>query len=248
MKKKLSKSSKPTPTATYFSKERNYSNLVEQEAQFFTRLLAAKDEFQGNLTVRQALQNTSGFLQDPTGRDLSISVSFDVTDFRGKSNAPQKLFLGTRLQPRKSTDPNQNPQFTQYFCLAEGGKLLTRVHFDREFTLEAAEKKPCPHIQFGGRPGALMNHAAHMHWVELVDKPRIPSMPFCSALLWHWAFLEYQHVPEFARILRKPWWNETVKHAEASILNSFFSDGRRLIEYQPHYGLLNAFYTECAIS
>jgi hypothetical protein len=83
-------------------------------------------------------------------------------------------------------------------------------------------------------------------WKDDLAKPRVPSMPVCSALLWHWAFLEYRKDESIVPFLGSDWWSEVVREAEKFVLKPFFDDGAKLMSDKPTSGLLNSFYVPLA--
>lgn len=223
----------------YFAESRDYLNVVEEEVKFFSTLIDKKGELSANFSVQQALKDVIHFLGDPNGRSLNVLVEFDVNDPR--SQVPQTIYLGTKLCPSKT---DTESQVTHSFCLADESTFLANIHLDRDFNPNATEKKPSTHIQMGGRlhPYLAAKGNKNCCWRDDVDKPRVPSLPVCSALLWHWAFLEYRDVQEITRIIKAWWWIKIVQNAEESILRPFFGDGIKLLNEKPQMGLLNAFY------
>ena len=248
----------------YFAEAQDYAGVVEAEAVFFEALICKKDELRNHYSVHQAMKAANYFLGDPKGRPLDVLVEFCVNDPR--TQATQRIYLGTKLYPG---DGRSQPEVTHFFCLGDGSNLLTKVHHDRDFNNNASEKKPLTHIQMGGRvsPSLAAKAAAFYSavdrtekqdqqdrilgsstasraccWRDDVDKPRIPSMPVCTALLWHLAFLEYPRAEQVKPILDATWWHRIVVKAEESILKPFFDDGSNLMHYKPQTGLLNALY------
>jgi hypothetical protein len=229
---------------SYFAEFRDYSNAVAAELAFFNGLLAAKDHIRSissNPSLRAALSQVAAFLLDQ-GRPLNIVVKFLVTDPR--SEYEHTLLLGTQLEPPQ---PECLPQVTHFLCLADADSLLMKVHTDLDCHANAQEKKPSPHIQIGGRvPPTLWQHCFNVQpkvsWNTQVDKPRLPALPTCTALLWHWAFLEYSNSEEASDFLGAHHWKQLVKDAEATVLRPYFSDGLQLIQRRPAAGLLNALY------
>jgi hypothetical protein len=234
------KPKKPKVFAHYFAEAGDYPGIVEAEVAFFKVLIDKKDELRFNHSFYQALRDASYFLEDPKGRPLNVLVEFPVNDPR--SHAPQTIYLGTKLSP---PTPQVEAHVTHYLCLGDTSSLLTKIHHDRDFNPAASEKKPLTHIQTGGRvdAGLAARAAGNCCWKDSVDKPRIPSIPLCTALLWHWAFLEYRGAEQFAPIFEAWWWNQTVQKAEQSVLKPFFVDGVRLLAEKPTARLLDAFYT-----
>jgi len=228
----------------YFDAFRDYSKAVAAEFAFFKGLLDAKEHIRGipsNQSLQIALKEVTGFLQDQ-GRPLDIVVKFSVIDPR--SNDPHTLLLGTQLKPPQG---DSQPQVTHSLCLADNDSLLAKVHSDLDFHEGSMEKKPSPHTQMGGRVSKFLlkhcpNKEPKIHWHQKMDKPRLPALPTCTALLWHWAFLEYQSSEQASDFLKAEHWKRLVKQAEASVLSPFFSDGVRLITHHPADGLLNALY------
>jgi hypothetical protein len=214
-------------------------NVAQAEACFFEELIKKKSEVRDNPSVHRALKSANYFLGDPKGRGLDVLVEFNVNDPR--SEAEQQIYLGTKLTPEAGAS---KCLVTHSFYLVDATRYLAKVHLDRDFDPESKEKKPSSHIQTGGRilPGLGGASGRKCCWDEKVDKPRIPSIPICSAILWHWAFLEYPEAEQVSPFLAAWWWKEIVQKAEESILMPFFHDGCNLIREKPKAGLINAFY------
>lgn len=234
----------PAAKPSYFGESRDYAKVVAAEFAFFKGLVDAKNDISSipsNPSLQTALKEITPFLNDQ-GRPVNIIVKFSVTDPR--SNASHTLLLGTRLQPPQ---PQSHAQVTHFLCLADAESFLAKVHADFDFQPEAKEKKPSPHVQMGGRVfESLLQKHPHSQptvcWNEGVDKPRLPSLPICTALLWHWAFLEYHDSEQISGFLKAWHWKELVKKAEAAVLRPYFEDGLRMIDDHPGNGLLNALY------
>ena len=226
---------------TYFDGARDYDKVVDAELKFYRGLIAmgVKTDCPGNTSVAVSIKKMMDFTRDPKGRSIEFTVEFDVEDPRGGST--HKLFIGTELRPGSE---NSLPKATHYLCLADEQSLQAKFHADFDFDSGAKEKKPSPHVQIGGGiPGDLAErYPGKRYWHPDLDKPRMPALPVCTALLWHWAFLEYENNQTFTRIRRKAHWNNLIKDAEDAVLKPFFSDGERLFRMQPAKGLLNALY------
>jgi len=246
----MSKNCKRSPAGEpwYFADSRDYAKVVAAEHAFFDGLVAAKNNIStmpGNQSLQAALREVTPFLHDQD-RPLNILVKFAVTDPR--SQAAHTLLLGTRLQPPQ---PKSHAQVTHFLCLADAESFLAKVHIDFDFHPEAEEKKPSPHVQMGGRVfTSLLGQHPHSRptvcWNEGIDKPRLPSLPICTALLWHWAFLEYSDSEQVSGFLTAWHWNELVKKAEAAVLRPYFMDGLRIIDERPEKGFLKALYVPVA--
>ena len=238
------KTKTPEGKFSYFADSRDYAKVVLAEHAFFEGLLAAKNNIKciaGNASLQKALKEVVGFLQD-RGRPLEIVVKFHVNDPRSK--VEQTLFLGTLLKPCQHKG---HPQVTHFLCLADDDYLLAKVHSDLDFSGDVEERKPSPHVQMGGRVfESLIHHNTtkklKVCWNESVDKPRLPSLPICTALLWHWAFLEYRDSEQISGFLDAWHWKELVKKAELAILRPYFVDGAELMDRHPASGLFNALY------
>jgi hypothetical protein len=224
----------------YFDDVRNYGHIAKAEEVFFKSLIAKRSELRTNYTLYQALEKANHFLGDPNGRVLDILVEFEVDDQHRQKH--QKMHLGTLLCPRAT---GSDAQVTHFLCLSEDTDFLAKIHLDRDFSSNDPGGKPTPHIQVGGRVSASLaaKVSGAKFWRDDLDKPRIPSMPVCSALLWHWAFLEYRNDQNIIPFLGADWWAAIVREAEESVLKPFFEDGAKLIADKPISGLLNAFYT-----
>lgn len=238
MKTKLKKSK---TTTHYFAETRDYSKIVEIEAIFFRELVRARTQFPSHASLQENIHKMSLFIDDFKGRELELTFGFDVSDPRKSTS--HKLFLGTRLSPAR---PGSAAESTHFFCLADEDALLTKFHADRDFDEGRVEKKPSSHVQSGGRiPPALKGKYEKIWWDPDVNKPRMPALPTCTALLWHWAFLEYQDNELPSKFLNNRWWHKLIKDAEGAIFTPFFEDGARLMKQHPESGLINAFY--CAV-
>jgi hypothetical protein len=229
--------------ANYLGHARDYLVVAEAEAVFFEAIIQNKTEFRNNVSIQQALNNAAYFLEDRKGRPLTVLVEFEVIEPRTKGT--QQMFLGTQLRPPNETS---EAQVSHYLCLGDELNLIAKIHHDRDFSVDALERKPSPHIQIGGRvdPALAAKARGPCCWRNDVDKPRLPSFPICTALLWHWAFLEYQDSAQVAPVFETWWWRRIVQKAEQSILKPFFVDARELIERGPQGGFLRAFYDPVA--
>jgi len=237
------KNTAPAIATHYFDDVRSYANIAKAEETFLKSLIAKKSELRNNYTIHQALEKAVYFLGDPPGRALDIMVEFEVDDPDRKKR--QKMHLGTLLSPPTSKD---EAQVTHYICLSEEADFLAKIHLDRDFSLNDPGGKPTPHIQIGGRVSKTL--AAKVtgvpFWKDDLDKPRVPSMPVCSALLWHWAFLEYRKDQNIVPFLGADWWIAVVREAEQFVLKPFFDDGAKLLSNKQASGLLDSFYVPLA--
>ncbi len=239
-------SKKPTPPAVvphYFDDVRNYANIAKAEETFLKALIAKKSELRNNYTIHQALDKSAHFLGDPIGRGLDIMVEFEVDD--PKRNKHQKVYLGTLLSPPTSKD---EAQVTHYICLSEEADFLAKIHLDRDFSLNDPGGKPTPHIQVGGRVSKTLaaKVTGKPFWKDDLAKPRVPSLPVCSALLWHWAFLEYRKDQSVVPFLGADWWAAVVREAEQFVLRPFFDDGAKILAGKHPSCLLESFYDPLA--
>jgi len=227
----------------YFARSRDYLSIIDVECEFFAALAQKKDELIGNYTIHKALAAANQFLEDPQGRPVQVLVRFEVNDPR--TEAPHLIYLGTSLSPANG---QAHAQVSHYLCLGDGSSLLTKLHHDHDFNPIATERKPSPHMQTGGRVDTTLSGmgGGPCCWRDDVDKPRVPSIPFCTALLWHWAFLEYPDAEQIAPIVKTSWWPRIVKDAEISLLKPFFNDGFKLLDERPAMGLLKALYEPVA--
>ena len=227
----------------YFDDVRSYAHIAKAEEKFLKALIAKKSELRNNYTIHQALEKAVYFLGDPPGRALDMMVEFEVDDPGRKKR--QKMHLGTLLSPPAT---GYEAQVTHYLCLSEETDFLAKIHLDRDFSLNDPGGKPTPHIQIGGRVSKTLaaKIAGTPFWRDDLDKPRVPSMPVCSALLWHWAFLEYRKDQNIVPFLGADWWAAVVREAEQFVLKPFFDDGSKLMAEKPASGLLNSFYIPLA--
>jgi hypothetical protein len=238
----MNKPPKAPPPSEYFSAARDYRILSAAEVSFFKAFAEARAQFPANRSIDEGLRRIAPYLQDPLGKQLDITIEFDVQDPR--KGADQTIFLGTLLTPPSATSKGE---VTHYMCLAAGDTLLAKYHADFDFDWNVPEKKPSPHLQIGGRiPRSLSSRYAKCHWHTDVNKPRIPALPICTPLLWHWVFLEYESNPFTSKFLSNRWWKKLIKDAEAAAFTAFFSDGAALIRNHPEKGLLNSLYVPLA--
>jgi hypothetical protein len=181
-----------------------------------------------NQSVRRALSNASQFVQAKEDYPLDIIVEFDIRDSSKRCDAV-RMYLGTRLAPQKQAHMSQ---VTHFIALASPDRLISKLHIDFDFDVTAGEAKPSPHFQGGGRvPTGLPIAYPHAPlWDTNLDKPRLPSLPFCTPLLWHLAFLEFQECGEIAVLLKLAWWQKLVCGAEERLWQPFFADGQTLIK------------------
>ena len=121
--------------------------------------------------------------------------------------------------------------------------VLRKIHFDFEpkFLRSNLEPKPSVHVQFGGE---LLPHWANGNgycidqlqalspWFE---KPRIPCLPVCLALLLDWTFLEFSSYDRHAKaVIDHPTWNAHVRDAERLVLALFIDDCQTFLRSPAH--------------
>jgi hypothetical protein len=227
----------------YFNNIRQYKIIAELERDFFKLLLEKKNELSTVPSIQQALNNAVRFIQDPMGVPLNVLVEFEVYDTHRCKR--QTMYLGTKLVPKA---PSSDAQVTHGICMVEEGEYLAKIHIDRDFSSKDPTSNPSPHVQTGGRPfpGVEKKITGKPFWKDDVDKPRIPSIPFSTALLWHWAFMEYPCDRRTAPFLHTGWWPTLIRKTEEAVLKPFFDDGSKLMQYKSASGLLQAFYIPLA--
>lgn len=219
--------SKYKSTEGLFSRYRDYEFISNIEFDFFSELSKNKGQFSGrekpgidNLSVAGSLANAMPFLSDKGGSVLSTIVSFDITKSRKRVDL-DSMFLGTMLKPSKKAEEQQ---VTHFIALSKGDECHLKLHLDLDFDLGSPEPKPSPHFQVGGRALKVNNRAFSMSWEKGLDKPRWPSLPFCTPLLWHAAFLEFQECESVQIFVNQSWWRNLVKKAELSLWKDFAND------------------------
>jgi hypothetical protein len=227
----------------YFDAIRSFESIVKLEHDFFSELQNRKTQFTNVRLIQQATRDSVRFVQDPKSGDLNVLVDFEVYD--NDRCRRQTMFLGSRLQPEAGS---KDAQVTHCICLVEDQNWIAKIHFDRDFSRADLGGKPTPHIQVGDRPLPQLEKRIRgkIFWMEDAPKPRVPSIPFCTALLWHWAFIEYGCDATVIPFIEDDWWKRQVRAAEHAVLEQFFSDGFRLMRDKPGASLLKAFYTSVA--
>ncbi len=218
--------SKSKPKAPLFANQRDYSFITKIEQEFFLSLASKKGHFKGRerpgnscLTVESALDSTIQFVQAKDSNPLDLIVSFDLSNCNRRVDL-DNMYLGTLLSPDKDI---KKRQVTHFIALTKGDNCRIKLHVDLDFDVHPKEPKPSPHFQVGGR-FKINNREFSIGWDDGLDKPRLPSLPFCTPLLWHSAFLEFQECESVQLFLSQPWWQNLVKKAESSIWSSFTSD------------------------
>jgi len=210
-------------------KQRDYGLIAGIERDFFTGLTRSAGQFRGahlsggdHCTVEAALSAAAKFISASRDATLDITVCFDLRDCRPRnSKYVDRMYLGTRLTPNQ--DPKEQ-QVTHFVALAKGDSCEVKKHIDLDFHSASDEPKPSPHIQIGGRPLKIRNRELSFCWKEYLDKPRWPSLPCCTPLLWHTAFLEFQECSSVLPFLKQGWWKNLVREAEKTLWLPFFND------------------------
>jgi hypothetical protein len=159
---------------------------------------------------------------------LNLHLRFKAQDPRAGRNAKAHwIELGSSVNSKADT------LVTYLFAIGEEEndstcKGLRKVHFDLEPKNSKAEPKPAIHLQFAGRcPDILLSSGyaqdAFDYLLPGLDKPRIPSLPMCTALLLQWAFLEYQSSDDqIDKFIKTPEWQAVICAAERDILKTYF--------------------------
>ena len=224
----------------YFDAIRSFAAIVKLEHDFFSEMQNRKTQLTNVRIAQQAIRDSARFVNDPKSGDLNVLVELEVYD--NERCRHQKMFLGSRLQPQVGSN---DAQVSHCIVLAEDQNWIAKIHFDRDFSRNDPGGKPTPHIQFGDRPLPQLEGRIRgkIFWMEDAPKPRVPSIPFCTALLWHWAFIEYGCDAQAVPFIEDNWWKELVRDAQRALLEQFFSDGSKLMRDNRGSSLLSAFYT-----
>jgi hypothetical protein len=179
---------------------------------------------------------------------LCTHVAFDASDPR--SGKLHEIVLGANINLAKP------PHLATYF-FAIGGKddndkriILRKVHFDLQNSKGSNEPKPTLHLQVAGGPSPALlergyEEAAFSHLEPAFEKPRVPCLPQCFALLVHTALLEYHSTDDNLRkFVQSSGWLSIVRNAEEVVLKPFFEYGhQRFVSAAKGSGsLLNYFY------
>ncbi len=204
--------------ADWFNNQREYKFIAKIEQEFFTKLNSMKGYFDGvqNLSIYQALERATSFCRSPEDYPLDVVVSFDVTTGAKRFGIDQ-MHLGSQLRPSRQPE---DCQVTHFIALTDGDNCKTKLHVDLDFDLNSSEPKPSPHIQIGGRL-AFGKRSFKPSWDESIDKPRWPSLPCCTALLWHAAFQEFYDCESVKRFVEEQWWGNLVAAAEKALWGPF---------------------------
>lgn len=214
------------PSAKLFAKQRDYRFICDIERGFFAGLAKKAGQFRGreisgdgSLTVAAALDTASPFILSKDDVALNVIVSFDISDGHKRANL-DRMYLGTQLVPAKEP---KNRQVTHFIALTKGDSCEVKLHLDLDFDVSSPEPKPSPHIQIGGRE-LCTKQAFSARWNPALDKPRLPCLPFCTPLLWHSAFMEFQECASVRPFVKEGWWTNLVKNAETAIWEPFIAD------------------------
>lgn len=176
------------------------------------------------------------------GVDIEIPIKLNL-GMRADAgvNIPRIVWLGGLVV---ASADNSNVERSSYFiAICDGadedkpGYVIRKLHFDIEPIQfrQGQEIKPTAHLQVCGtispsmeRVGFLHEHVKH-HYPEF-EKPRIPVMPTCMALLINWVLLEFQSDSSAAAILRNTQWRKLVRKAERTILKPYFSQCSQFLD------------------
>jgi hypothetical protein len=215
----------------FLTKQRDYRLISQIELDFFSSLSSCAHHFKGaespgdwSHTVAAALANAITFLNSGGNDPLNVIVCFDVSDCRPRNQGHfDRMYLGTKLVPSLIA---KERQVTHFLALAKAASCEVKIHFDLDFDVDADERKPSPHLQIGGRALKTRNTELDVTWNGGLDKPRLPCLPYCTALLWHAAFLEFQECTSVGRFVGQNWWRNLVKKAETALWQPFCDDLR----------------------
>lgn len=160
---------------------------------------------------------------------LNLHVSFRAKDPRAKEGeALHCVELGALISLSEA------PIATYFLALGQDSgngsrRGLRKFHFDLDPIFQAEEPKPTLHLQYPGRNCPALREAGYNDTAfdELdpkLDKPRIPSLPTCFALLAHWALLEYHVTDErIESFISSRDWLSVVTAAECEVLTPFLA-------------------------
>lgn len=212
-----------------FAKHRDYDHISAVEKAFFQQLTMYAHQFQGlerpgdySFTVASAVKSVSDFLESRKDTTLSVLVCFDLHDCNPRNkNYADRMYLGTKLIPARMA---KDQQVTHFIALTKGDVCEIKIHVDMDFDTSSDEPKPSPHLQVGGRTLKAGKQEFKIKWNDGLDKPRWPCLPYCTPLLWHSAFLEFQECESVRPFVRQPWWMKLVKDAEKALWEPFCDD------------------------
>lgn len=180
----------------------------------------------------------------------NIDIYFGLAmDIRLRADAhktvlKRSIYMGMLASSANTHPELSNSTYSLVICEddKEKSKIIRKIHFDYEHAnliQQSSEKKPSFHIQICGK---LSPHLKKIGYEDAdieafspgFEKPRIPSMPICLAILINWVLLEFDCDKTAKRILMNDQWRKHVADAERKILKPYFKNGLEFLEAAAH--------------
>lgn len=183
-------------------------------------------------------------LIDPDRSGLNFHAVFQLTIIEEtptrKKEKPRRFDIGGLVEV--SAPQRQITRSSYQLVIGKGHDqtkpILRKLHFDFEPKSSRSDHEPKPsiHLQFGGEllpqwaggKGYQLNQLQALSpWFE---KPRVPCLPVCLALLLDWTFLEFSHNRHAKAVIDNPDWNAHVREAERLVLAQFIDDCQAFLQ------------------
>jgi hypothetical protein len=214
----------------YFSECLNFGQLIEVENCFFNKIYALRGDpaFTGSAPFQRALPKICEIIKDKARKPFLLSIKIPIPVPRLNGNS--WLRIGSKFQP--------DERLASYsMAIHHGGVWKCKLRFDFDAKRRALDDKkeshPFSHIQLGGDLAKdEVDIGCDKRWDDDIDIPRIPCMPCSSAILWHFAFLQFKNTPSFNRFLKSHWWNNIIIDAEAQLWGSYFTDLNAIVQHK----------------
>lgn len=151
-----------------------------------------------------------------------------------RSGATNNLYMGL-FASSKGTHPDlSNSSYSLVICECDKkkSKIIRKLHFDYENEIlihKSSEKKPSNHLQICGKLSRYLKELGYDDAdLEVLapgfEKPRMPFMPMCLAILINWVMLEFNNDNNAKAIIRNPRWRKHVAEVERKVLLPYINE------------------------
>lgn len=172
-----------------------------------------------------------------------------VMDIRLRADAhktvlKRNVYMGLFASSETTHPALSNSSYSLVICEDDKAKskIIRKLHFDYEYATliqQNSEKKPSFHIQICGKLSPYLKNIGYEDadieaFAPGFEKPRIPSMPICLAILINWVLLEFDCDKTAKAILINDRWRKHVAKAERVILKPYFENGVDFLKSTAH--------------
>ena len=211
-------------------------NLVELDRETLSIILKIP-EFRAAMHDLHVSASSENRKRGLSSNRLDFHSLFDMelklrSDANRKTTFKRKVFVGALIEGNSGSNQVNRSSYSLLLfkrnCV--DSPVLRKLHFDYEnpSISHKVEAKPKVHLQMCGKASPHLIDKGFKefrlcHMYPSIEKPRIPSIPTCLALMLDWLILEFSTDREIKKILEHVQWRDHVVEAEKQVLGPYFA-------------------------